>query len=169
MEVSEMKRKTFAVFACTALLIGASGCSLLSFRSGDGKNNAAASASISVENSGYLSIREYIKSDEFQAMLKEEKKKYDSDDVSVNIDMKNDTDLVYDIKMKKKLSSAQKDALRKKLSVTLSGSQYTKAFHELLTKIHEATGDDSVCIILRYSNKDGSVILEKKYSQTTIR
>lgn len=164
-----MKGKIFAVIACAAVLVGASGCSMLTFKFGDNNGGNTSAASQTAGSSRYASVRDYIKSDEFQEMLKEEKKKYDTEDMSVNIDMEGDTALVYDVKMKKKLSSAQKDALRKKLSVTLSNSQYTKAFHDLLTKIHEASGDDSVYILLRYSNKDGSVILEKKYSQTTIR
>ena len=131
--------------------------------SGIGSSSSASSSIITSSSSPsttsgkYSSIQEYIDLPAFQSQLKSLKNSAGS---IMNIEIKAEGDaLVYEYQYTSQMGSAVADSLKSQLA----SQNITNVFNNVVTELKNKTTVANPYVIVRYLNKDGSVLAEKTF------
>lgn len=115
------------------------------------------------ENGHYDTLADFLAAPDLQEDIAEQTEYYSELGFHVTIYAENETTLVYDFKRAEGTFSLEEVAT---LNEQLNSSSFSDSFGKIASAVQNAVDTQGIAVAVRYSNSDGSVAAEKKYSPT---
>ena len=157
-------KKIFAVIMCAAALLSAAACT--SQNSNSNSNNTESSSSSAADSSKkFKDMQEYFESSDVQESIKSIKDLSDSNVFTFDA-YTEDNSLVFEYKYQKQIPEDKLDKVKSMLKKDPDSS--IAVFTPYMKQVVKDTDIKDPVMIMRYSNSDGSVILELEYDKSIL-
>lgn len=157
-------KKIFAVIMCAAALLSATACT--SQNSNNKSSNIESSSSSAADSSKkFKDMQEYFESSDVQESIKSIKDLTDSSVFTFDA-YTEDNSLVFEYKYQKQIPQDKLDKVKSMLGKNPDSS--IAVFTPYMKQVVKDTDIKDPVMIMRYSNSDGSVILELEYDKSIL-
>ena len=157
-------KKIFAVIMCAAALLSAAACT--SQNSNNNSSNSESSSSSAADSSKkFKDMQEYFESSDVQESIKSIKDLSDSSVFTFDA-YTEDNNLVFEYKYQKQIPEDKLDKVKSMLEKNPDSS--IAVFTPYMKQVVKDTDIKDPVMIMRYSNSDGSVILELEYDKSIL-
>ncbi len=157
-------KKIFAVIMCAAALLSAAACT--SQNSNNKSSNIESSSSSAADSSKkFKDMQEYFESSDVQESIKSIKDLTDSSVFTFDA-YTEDNSLVFEYKYQKQIPQDKLDKVKSMLEKNPDSS--IAVFTPYMKQVVKDTDIKDPVMIMRYSNSDGSVILELEYDKSIL-
>lgn len=157
-------KKIFAVIMCAAALLSAAACT--SQNSNNNSSNIESSSSLAADSSKkFKDMQEYFESSDVQESIKSIKDLTDSSVFTFDVFVE-DNNLVFEYKYQKQIPEDKLDKVKSVLGKDPDSN--IAVFTPYMKQVVKDTDIKDPVMIMRYSNSDGSVILELEYDKSIL-
>lgn len=157
-------KKIFAVIMCAAALLSAAACTSQNSNS-NSSNTVSSSSSAADSSKKFKDMQEYLESSDVQESIKSIKDLSDSSVFTFDA-YTEDNSLVFEYKYQKQIPEDKLDKVKSMLKKDPNSS--IAVFTPYMKQVVKDTDIKDPVMIMRYSNSDGSVILELEYDKSIL-
>lgn len=157
-------KKIFAVIMCAAALLFAAACTSQNSNS-NSSNTESSSSSAADSSKKFKDMQEYFESSDVQESIKSIKDLSDSNVFTFDA-YTEDNSLVFEYKYQKQIPEDKLDKVKSMLKKDPDSS--IAVFTPYMKQVVKDTDIKNPVMIMRYSNSDGSVILELEYDKSIL-
>ena len=157
-------KKIFAVIMCAAALLSAAACTSQNSNS-NSSNTESSSSSAADSSKRFKDMQEYFESSDVQESIKSIKDLSDSSVFTFDA-YTEDNNLVFEYKYQKQIPEDKLDKVKSMLKKNPDSS--IAVFTPYMKQVVKDTDVKDPVMIMRYSNSDGSVILELEYDKSIL-
>lgn len=157
-------KKIFAVIMCAAALLSAAACTSQNSNS-NSSNTESSSSSAADSSKKFKDMQEYFESSDVQESIKSIKDLSDSSVFTFDA-YTEDNSLVFEYKYQKQIPEDKLDKVKSMLKKNPDSS--IAVFTPYMKQVVKDTDIKDPVMIMRYSNSDGSVILELEYDKSIL-
>lgn len=157
-------KKIFAVIMCATALLSAAACTSQNSNS-NSSNTESSSSSAADSSKKFKDMQEYFDSSDVQESIKSIKDLSDSSVFTFDA-YTEDNSLVFEYKYQKQIPEDKLDKVKSMLGKNPDSS--IAVFTPYMKQVVKDTDIKDPVMIMRYSNSDGSVILELKYDKSIL-
>lgn len=157
-------KKIFAVIMCAAALLSAAACTSQNSNS-NSSNTESSSSSAADSSKKFKDMQEYFESSDVQESIKSIKDLSDSSVFTFDASTE-DNSLVFEYKYQKQIPEDKLDKVKSMLKKDPDSS--IAVFTPYMKQVVKDTDIKDPVMIMRYSNGDGSVILELEYDKSIL-
>ena len=157
-------KKIFAVIMCAAALLSAAACTSQNSNS-NSSNTESSSSSAADSSKKFKDMQEYFESSDVQESIKSIKDLSDSSVFTFDA-YTEDNSLVFEYKYQKQIPEDKLDKVKSMLKKDPDSS--IAVFTPYMKQVVKDTDIKDPVMIMRYSNSDGSVILELEYDKSIL-
>lgn len=157
-------KKIFAVIMCAAALLSAVACTSQNSNS-NSSNTESSSSSAADSSKKFKDMQEYFESSDVQESIKSIKDLSDSSVFTFDA-YTEDNSLVFEYKYQKQIPEDKLDKVKSMLKKNPDSS--IAVFTPYMKQVVKDTDIKDPVMIMRYSNSDGSVILELEYDKSIL-
>lgn len=157
-------KKIFAVIMCAAALLSAAACTSQNSNS-NSSNTESSSSSAADSSKKFKDMQEYFESSDVQESIKSIKDLSDSSVFTFDA-YTEDNSLVFEYKYQKQIPEDKLDKVKSMLGKNPDSS--IAVFTPYMKQVVKDTDIKDPVMIMRYSNSDGSVILELEYDKSIL-
>ncbi len=158
-------KKIFAVIMCAAALLSATACTSQNSNASGSSNTESSSSSAADSSKKFKDMKEYFESSDVQESIKSIKDLSDSSVFTFDVFVE-DNNLVFEYKYQKQISEDKLDKVKSVLGKDPDSN--IAIFTPYMKQVIEETDIKDPVMIMRYTNSDGSVILELKYDKSIL-
>lgn len=158
-------KKIFAVIMCAAALLSATACTSQNSNANSNSNTESSSSSAADSSKKFKDMQEYFESSDIQESIKSIKDLSDSSVFTFDA-YTEDNSLVFEYKYQKQIPEDKLDKVKSMLKKNPDSS--IAVFTPYMKQVVKDTDIKDPVMIMRYSNSDGSVILELEYDKSIL-
>ncbi|MCI6007003.1 DUF4854 domain-containing protein [Oscillospiraceae bacterium LCP25S3_E10] len=158
-------KKIFAVIMCAAALLSATACTSQNSNASGSSNTESSSSSAADSSKKFKDMKEYFESSDVQESIKSIKDLSDSSVFTFDVFVE-DNNLVFEYKYQKQIPEDKLDKVKSVLGKDPDSN--IAIFTPYMKQVIEETDIKDPVMIMRYTNSDGSVILELKYDKSIL-
>lgn len=158
-------KKIFAVIMCAAALLSATACTSQNSNASGSSNTESSSSSAADSSKKFKDMKEYFESSDVQESIKSIKDLSDSNVFTFDVFVE-DNNLVFEYKYQKQIPEDKLDKVKSVLGKDPDSN--IAIFTPYMKQVIEETDIKDPVMIMRYTNSDGSVILELKYDKSIL-
>ena len=158
-------KKIFAVIMCAAALLSATACTSQNSNASGSSNTESSSSSAADSSKKFKDMKEYFESSDVQESIKSIKDLSDSSVFTFDVFVE-DNNLVFEYKYQKQIPEDKLDKVKSVLGKDPDSN--IAIFTPYMKQVIEETDIKDPVMIMRDTNSDGSVILERKYDKSIL-
>lgn len=158
-------KKIFVVIMCAAALLSATACTSQNSNASGSGNTESSSSSVTDSSKKFKDMQEYFESSDVQESIKSIKDLSDSSVFTFDVFVE-DNNLVFEYKYQKQIPEDKLDKVKSVLGKDPDSN--IAIFTPYMKQVIEETDIKDPVMIMRYTNSDGSVILELEYDKSIL-